>query len=289
MKCICNSSATPHHFTQVFNFYTCDRKLCNLLFVYPATFPQNLYSDTYFNGTDSSGYRNYEQDKLGAISFLTRVLKALEANTDSLGEVPLQLLDIGAANGFFVELANDFGFHAKGIEVSKHAAKWAKELGRDVQIGNIDNQIEFRNAFHAITMIDVLEHTVNPQIALINAYNALKRNGVVAICVPDAGSLFAKMRGKRWHAIIPPEHLYYFSRVSIRYHLESVGFEIISMSNVNKSHTLNYIVTTVMNSSQFSFVSRAIARLIEKVPSRLLKHSLYVPIFDNLLIFARKQ
>lgn len=288
-ECLCGYSATFHRFSAEFNFFRCNRNECRLLFVFPRFFPQNLYSREYYVGESSFGYGNYEQDKLSSIKFFQNILNTLRKSIFSKEMMSLQLLDIGAANGFFVEIASNHGFQAEGIEVSESAVDWATRLGRKVKLGNIENLEFIQSKYHVITMFDVLEHTLNPKKALKNVFDLLRDDGVVVVCVPNVGSLYAQMRGKRWHAIIPPEHLFYFSRKSLKYLLESTGFEVQSMSNINKKHSIRYVVSTILQSNQFGLILKTVARTFSKYANlKLLNLSVSPPIYDNLLIVARK-
>jgi len=63
-----------------------------------------------------------------------------------------------------------------------------------------------------VTMWDVFEHFVDPASDVRAAARVLKVGGVLAINTPDISSWYARIMGKRWHLLIPPEHIHYFTK-----------------------------------------------------------------------------
>src|SRR3989344_5210189 len=100
---------------------------CGFLFVYPAPADgtAHIYSADYFHGAlRGFGYTDYEADKIAMRPFFERVLDIIESHV-SRG----RLLDIGAATGFFLNLARERGWVVAGVEISDYAAKVAPAAG----------------------------------------------------------------------------------------------------------------------------------------------------------------
>jgi len=92
-------------------------------------------------------------------------------------------LDIGCAYGFIVELLNDLGYEAYGIDISKFAAT----KGKSIILGNAEH-MPFRNSsFDLITCFETIEHLNNPELMLNDVYQILKPSGVFLFSTPTPG------------------------------------------------------------------------------------------------------
>lgn len=282
--CLCESAASRKFRIRGHNFYKCG--MCGLIFVSPRFDATSIYDADYFEGgTHGFGFSNYEIDKLASKGYFLRYLKWLKrlAKRESSN-----LLDIGAANGFFVALAEHEGFNAQGIEVSASAVEWARRLGRNVSVGKVEES-EFQNYFHFVTALDVLEHIEDPRIFLQEISRILIPGGYLLINVPDAGSMSAKITGKKWHALLPPEHWFYFNRKSLRHLLKSHGFLVVKERSISKSFMLSYVLLTIMNSPQTpDFVKQILSKFRWVINSRIGRIKIYLPLFDNLSVVAMK-
>lgn len=254
-------------------------QVCGLLFVHPLpNSTADIYTGDYFEGaTKGFGYVHYDEDKEPMIPafrlYLQRIRKVLGGEG--------ALLDVGAATGFFVRLANNEGFSARGIEISDHAASVARAKGLDVRTGTL---ADIEGTFDCITMLDVIEHVPDPRKEFEKAAALLTSGGVLVINTPDAGSLFARMMGRYWHLIVPPEHLYYFNRSNMRRLLEETGFGVVEVSTIGKSFTLSYILKTLYRWTHV----RLFDRLALLFSHRAARFAIPINLHDNMFILARK-
>jgi 2-polyprenyl-3-methyl-5-hydroxy-6-metoxy-1,4-benzoquinol methylase len=90
-----------------------------------------------------------------------------------------RILDVGCASGTLLWLAKQRGFDVRGVEVSRGAAEFARNiLGMDVVCGQLENG-HFRDGdFDVVTMIHVLEHLPNPRQVIRGIFRVLKEDGV---------------------------------------------------------------------------------------------------------------
>ncbi|MHB0865502.1 MAG: class I SAM-dependent methyltransferase, partial [Minisyncoccota bacterium] len=212
------------------------------MFIYPIAYDAlSLYDADYFAGaTKGSGYVEYDTDKEPMRPAFIEYLKEVDKFAPRKGE----LLDVGAATGFFMKIADEFGWRTKGVEISDYATTLAQKRGLDVRCGTLVNSGFAERNFDAITMWDVLEHFADPQVDIRIAEKLLRPGGILAINTPDSGSLYARMMGKRWHLLVPPEHINYFTKKSVTALLRENGFSIEKISKIGKSFTLEYVVQT---------------------------------------------
>lgn len=143
---------------------------------------------------------------------------------------PGTILDVGCGAGFFLKLAKQTGYGTQGVELSGYAAGYAKDkLGLSVFHGELADAPFEKESFDIITLWHILEHVHDPWQFLRQVYRLLKPNGLLAVEVPNIGSLVARMAYVNWELMAPKEHFYYFDLTSIRQYLEKAGFNIIRM------------------------------------------------------------
>ena len=284
-SCLCGFSANFKFTIREHHFYTCPS--CSLMFVSPRFDATSIYNSDYFaGGTHGFGFSNYESDKIASKGYLEVYLKWLNRLPQN---GPRTLIDIGAANGFFISLAIEKGFDAVGLEISEQAVNWAQSLNRPVQKGTIES-FSSEQKFGFATALDVLEHIENPREFLAAINRTLSPGGYLLINVPNAGSLTARLSGKKWHALLPPEHWFYFNTESLKVLLESAGFQVIHKREVSKSFSCSYVYLTILNSPQFPEIIKWLLRKLNWVIlTRFGKMKIYLPLFDNLSVIAVKR
>lgn len=285
MNCIiCKSNNTRFYFKKNGCFlYKCAD--CGLIFVSPL--PREvgaIYNEKYFCGEDKQfGYIDYDKDKELMRNVFLKYLKIIAVNFEKAQGK--KLLDIGAATGFFVNLAREYGFDAEGIEISKWASEQGRKKGLKIQHGALDT-IQFpENSFDVITLFDVLEHISAPDVFLEKIFLILKKDGVLIINTPDAKSVWLKILGKKWQALIPPEHLFLYNKNNIEIFLNKHNFKILKIKIIGKSFTLSYIFHILYNSFNFS--------LFQKLSSFFNNdffNKIAVPLNtrDNMFVVAKK-
>ena len=220
-----------------FNIYKCQN--CKLLFVYPVPKSIEVYNDDYFSGAEKGfGYVDYDADKEPMVPTFEKYLDIIA----KLGYKSGNLLDIGAATGFFMKIAEDKGFETVGIEISNFAAEKGREKGLKVITGDLLSHRFPEKNFDVITMFDVIEHVPDPKALIKEASRVLKNGGLLVINTPDAESLWAKVLGKRWQLIMPPEHVNYFSPKNLGDYLSKNGFSVKLSTKIGKRFTLQYIM-----------------------------------------------
>lgn len=255
-------------------------KHCGLLFVHPTPRSADIYSADYFTGATSGfGYVNYDEDKEPMVPAFKKYLRLI---TDALQKKG-KLLDVGAATGFFVNLARRAGFDASGVEISDHGASVGRKNGLAIATGTLES---VTGTFDCITMLDLIEHVPDPREELRLARARLAQGGVLVINTPDAGSLFARAMGKRWHLIVPPEHLYYFNRSNLTRLLKEEGFETELVTTIGKSFTFKYIFKMLHKWTKL-WLFDALARGASH--QRVARLAIPINLYDNMFILARKR
>jgi len=264
------------------NVYKCGG--CNLLFVWPLpNNPHELYSPDYFSGASCGfGYVDYDRDKATMLDTFNIYLDKIEKFSGTKGK----LLDVGAATGYFLELASRRGWEVYGVEVSDYAAKKAREKGIRVITGTWEDANFKEDYFDAICFWDVIEHLPDPNAALSHASKLIKSKGIIAFSTPDAGSMTAKLLGRYWHLLVPPEHLFLFNKQNIDDLLRNNGFSTLYIDKIGKKFALQYVAKTLANWNKF-FVWGLFVKILEN--NFLGKVSIPINLRDNIFVLAKKE
>jgi 2-polyprenyl-3-methyl-5-hydroxy-6-metoxy-1,4-benzoquinol methylase len=145
------------------------------------------------------------------------------------------LLDVGCAEGLFLELAAKDGWAVTGTEISHYAVRHGKEeLGLNVMQGELRDMKFSDSSFDAVTMWHVLEHTVNPMDVLKEIRRILKDDGVFVMAIPNLNNILSQIvyriiKGRPIHLFDPDDrelHLYHFTPETIRLASEKAGFTV---------------------------------------------------------------
>jgi len=262
--------------------YLCQN--CGLIFVWPVPAKvDDLYSQDYFEGAEKGfGYVSYETEKQIAGKTFNSFLDEIEKILPQKGK----LLDVGTATGCFLEIAQKRGWEASGLEISQHAVEQARQKGLNVKLGEFNDVATDKPEYDAITFWDVFEHLPSPKATLQKAYNLLRQGGVIAINTPNSKSLPAKIMGRQWYSLIPPEHLHLFNADNLKNLLENSGFSIKSVCSIPKKMSLSYIIKVLANQRDSAMLRRT-SNLISKTGIGKLVFPLSFK--GNIFILAEKK
>jgi 2-polyprenyl-3-methyl-5-hydroxy-6-metoxy-1,4-benzoquinol methylase len=279
---ICGSDAPFAGEKNSYRYYRCNQ--CRHLFVWPM--PDNhleIYLQDYFQGAQDGGfgYVDYDRDKLPMVPTFEFYLDLLERAGAKGGA----MLDIGAATGFFLDIARRRGWKPYGVEASGYAAGIARSKGLDVTTGVLEECSFDADSFDVITAWDVIEHLNSPRNTTQKMNHLLKRGGLLAINTPDAGSALAGFLGTKWHLVAPPEHLNLFHRKSLRRLLEENGFEIVMEDRIGKTFTVQYVFQTLFHWQKLKIWEAAANGLQHRSVGRW---GIPINLRDNMFLIARK-
>jgi SAM-dependent methyltransferase len=140
------------------------------------------------------------------------------------------LLDLGCSSGSFLELLKHEPWKLYGIEMSAECAKIAEEKsGGEIFVGDIIQAPFPPESFDVITCFDVLEHLYEPREVLAKVVNWLKPGGIFYVLVPNIDSAEARVFKSYWYGLELPRHLFHYSPTSLRYLMEAIGLQEISL------------------------------------------------------------
>jgi SAM-dependent methyltransferase len=139
------------------------------------------------------------------------------------------LLDLGAANGGFIEAATQRGWQTLGLEGSPGMVSSAKAVGRDVILQDLDQWEYDGPKFGVVRLWFVLEHVRRPGHVLTQALKALLPRGLLLLSVPNDANWLSRrvMRDtadRFWEHSL---HMHHFPPFGLESWLQKQGFELV--------------------------------------------------------------
>ncbi len=153
-----------------------------------------------------------------------------------------RLLDVGAGSGKLVRFLRERGVDASGLEPSR--ALFARFLAGDAAFScaTLDEvRPPAGQPADIVTAFDVIEHVVDPLGFIDAAAAVLKPGGSFFVSTPDAGSLTARLSGRRWHFYYP-YHLSYFSRPTLERAAAARGFTLLDCRYRGRRRSVGYMI-----------------------------------------------
>ena len=183
--------------------------------------PAQYYTGAYFSGARPDGYADYR----GAEPVLRHEFARTVAFIRQYRPAG-RLLDIGCAYGFFLLEAQRF-YEVQGIEIAEEAAEFCRRRGLPVITGAPDEAtLTGLGAMDVIVMLDVIEHLPDPRQTVALCGQILRPGGILVITTGDFSSLYARLAGRHWRLMTPPQHLWYFTPHSLAALADSAGLRL---------------------------------------------------------------
>ncbi len=158
---------------------------------------------------------------------MERLLGAARA----LGRTPRSVLDVGCGPGQRLLAYRQRGLEVAGIEMSADADRARARLGLDVFRGTLKDYLaSARRRFGLVTAYHVVEHLFDPLAELRGMRPLLANDGLLAIVVPNAGSLQARTFQGRWAPNDLPRHTYFFTPRTLVAIIAAAGYEPLWLS-----------------------------------------------------------
>jgi SAM-dependent methyltransferase len=193
---------------------------CGFLYRNPNIRPEHL-GDLYATGYSSFLTGRYARHRQRRYRVVMDALKPIF--DDGHGR---RLLDFGCGAALFLELAEQRGFEAYGVDLSPDSLEQAgKRLScaRVFQGSPVEVEEIATGGFHVITMWSVLAHLPRPHEDLSMLRRLLADDGVLVIFTVNAGSLHLRAQGSGWFGFTR-NHLMFYNRDTLPVLLADTGF-----------------------------------------------------------------
>lgn len=143
---------------------------------------QNLYSKNY--NAEWFEKANYEQSR-----YLIDKIKNLKVIKGK------RLLDAGCGVGILCKFLKDtYGKDVYGTEMNKIAVKEARDNGVKAVLADLEKKWPYEDKyFDTVISVQVIEHIINPDFFLQEAWRVLKNEGIVILTTPNLASWFNRI------------------------------------------------------------------------------------------------
>lgn len=149
-----------------------------------------------------------------------------------LGPKKLRILEVGCGNGSRLSVFRALGHEIVGVEPDAKALEVARDGGHLVYPGTAEalpSEIT-RDRFDVVVFMHVLEHCINPFLAVENAVGIMKPGGLLVGEVPNNNCLGSTRFGELWYWLDVPRHLNFFTPDSLSTLVSAAGLDVQSLS-----------------------------------------------------------
>lgn len=274
---------------------------CHLMWLYPKPEigqlhevydGQYYFNQNFFKGDRSTlyGYADYLTERInkqyGYKKIVSNVKKLLLRGGMTADRFKCNWFDVGCGMGFLMDVAFDEGFCVSGAEFNPAAVEYIRSKYTFPVRHGVLSEMEFPEKHNVISMFDVIEHLYDPIGDLRKLRQAITDDGYLLIQTMDSDSLVSQLLGKRLEDFRRTrEHLFFFSRDSIRLILQHCGWEVFEIHSIGHTFQLSFLI------DRFSIYSPLLMRLLRSFvhPRWLLDANIYVNPGTKMLIYAKPQ
>jgi len=161
---------------------------------------------------------------------LIKTIKSLVKNHKSN-----RFLDVGCGYGFFSKEALNAGFDVVALELAKNERAIAKEItGLNPAATSFEEFECAPESLGVVFMSQILEHALDVNLWIKKSRDFLVNDGIIAIALPNYGSIFRMIMQENEPYICPPAHLNFFNPQSLSRLLENHGFKIEAVQWISR-------------------------------------------------------
>lgn len=218
-----------------FDIYDCSN--CETRFVAPMIVDSSIYDRIYEHANEVPGYGRYEMYR-HHLRDTSDPLKYLAMHEDvywSVREVlqkdvakpttKARILEIGSGLGYLTYALRKAGYDCIGIDISQRAVEVAcREFGNYYfETDIMQMSIAEDETFDFVIATELIEHISNPKALLGRVHDILKPGGRLILTTPNKDLYSDRFI---WHTDLPPVHLWWFSKNSMRNLAWSIGMSV---------------------------------------------------------------
>lgn len=260
---------------------------CGLVYMNPrpsAAELSALYSDTYFTQSPDRYTFDYLRDEKQLHYTARHRLRDIERYAPKG-----KLLEIGCALGYLLDAARQAGWpEVYGLEPSEFASTYAREkLGLPVITGGLEEaQAALSRDFDVVAMYHVIEHLPDPlaQLKIIN--QLMGANGLLVLETPNVASWAARLKKEKWAGFAFPEHIYFFSPLTLKQMLAQAHFQVVDTKTSQTTELLRFTKTMGLWGLR-AFISRNL-RYFYWIKRLYILIRRFLNLDDAFLVYARK-
>lgn len=173
-----------------------------------------------------------EESKLSRLKQMKKFISRFDLNGK-------KVLEVGTAQGNMLDILEQAGAKATGIEASAESTAIGKSAGRNIIRGYIgDIEKIDGHPYDAFVSFNYLEHMPEPGTVLKKIYNNMTPNGAGFITVPNLDYL---LQTKCFYEFVP-DHLSYFTQKTLKYAFQINNFDVLECRTINQDNDILAVV-----------------------------------------------
>lgn len=133
-------------------------------------------------------------------------------------------MDVGCGNGHLLKTVSTHGWNVFGTEFTREAVEICRSKGINMQEGPLNVNNYPPASFDVLTSIEVIEHIHQVHEEAEKFSRLLRKGGLLYLTTPNFNSLSKYLLKENWSIVEYPEHLSYFTPVTIDRLLSAHGF-----------------------------------------------------------------
>ncbi|MBL0145318.1 MAG: class I SAM-dependent methyltransferase [Chitinophagaceae bacterium] len=190
----------------------------------------------YYNAVNSEYYDTVKDKPFDRRAEDTKKFANLIANECRGSKT---VLEIGSGMGYLLNQLNLKGFDCYGVEPSKFASAYSRDMFGLNVITELLTPATFPNKkFDIVIMSDVVEHVSNINALFSIAQEYLVDGGKIVILTGNTDSLYAKFCGRKWLYYFSWEHVSFFNKKSIQHLFKAHSLKLDFFTKTQHSGTL---------------------------------------------------
>lgn len=186
---------------------------------------------------------DYFREVITAASFSEKTrlsrLNQMKEFVNKFGLQGKKVLEIGSGKGDMLDVLEEAGLKAVGIEASSESVAIGQSAGRKMVNGYIGdiNEINGR-PFDAFVSLNYIEHLPDPGCIIKRIYDNTVANAVGFVTVPNLDYL---LETRCFYEFVA-DHLSYFTKKTLTYAFERNSFEVLECYTINEDNDIAAIV-----------------------------------------------
>lgn len=185
------------------------------------------------------------------------------------------LLEVGAGNGYFLEIAQEKKWNIHGTEVSENCID--KCIKKEIQLdkGQLSELKYPDNHFDVIVAIELIEHLIDPKKFVQECYRILRPGGLMYVTTPNFNSILRYKLKDQYDVISYPNHLMYFTQKTLTKLFEDQQFATKKIKTTGYSFTRQ---KTSLGKSKQDFIAETSD---DEMLRRRIEENLFLQIGKN--------
>ncbi len=183
------------------------------------------------------------------------------------------VLDIGCALGENLKRISKKIRQGVGVDLSKNIIKKAISNNHSKNIKfqcKSAEELSFKYKFDKILLLDIIEHTINPDIIINKSKKMIKNNGKIIIQVPFTGWLSELIFGEYHQG-----HFRYYDPIYLRKYLEKEDLYVENLRVYNSVPYSSFFLN-------FKLLFKLLNILVNIIPSK------YYPYFGEIVVICER-